>query len=193
MNIEQGIQMLKIFKSYSAHTSILEDFDFYEQREIVSKERKARQQACLTMKRLDSEYMNQDSSSCSQVRKLEESNREVVGIEWGGNSRTVSRTYCLEEGVKAVETETGYRSTTGALFSLADDSISLSENLAQTLHLKESINAVRAASSRVTDAWASPIGSLVPDAFVSPIDHPEGQNSDDAIQSPELDENYGEA
>ncbi|XP_065881661.1 YTH domain-containing protein ECT1-like [Euphorbia lathyris] len=40
----QGIEMLKIFKDHVAHTSILDDFDFYNQRERALKERRARQQ-----------------------------------------------------------------------------------------------------------------------------------------------------
>ncbi|WCJ34675.1 evolutionarily conserved C-terminal region 5 [Euphorbia peplus] len=44
VKLEHGIEMLKIFKDHVAHTSILDDFDFYNQRERALKERRARQQ-----------------------------------------------------------------------------------------------------------------------------------------------------
>lgn len=37
--------MLNIFKNYEAHTSILDDFDFYEERQKTIQERKAGRQA----------------------------------------------------------------------------------------------------------------------------------------------------
>lgn len=44
VKLEQGIEMLKIFKDYEAETSILDDFSFYDEREKSLQERKARQQ-----------------------------------------------------------------------------------------------------------------------------------------------------
>lgn len=40
VRFHQGIEMLKIFKSYESKTSILDDFDFYESREKVMQEKK---------------------------------------------------------------------------------------------------------------------------------------------------------
>lgn len=37
IGLKQGLEMLKIFKSYSAKTSLLDDFDFYENRETLLK------------------------------------------------------------------------------------------------------------------------------------------------------------
>uniref|UniRef100_A0A5B6YPC9 YTH domain-containing family protein n=1 Tax=Davidia involucrata TaxID=16924 RepID=A0A5B6YPC9_DAVIN len=48
VKLEQGIEMLKIFKDHVADTSILDDFDFYDEREKVLQERKARQQTIST-------------------------------------------------------------------------------------------------------------------------------------------------
>lgn len=47
MKLEQGIEMLKIFKNYDADTSILDDFGFYEEREKIIQERKSRRQPSL--------------------------------------------------------------------------------------------------------------------------------------------------
>lgn len=44
MKLEQGLQMLAIFKNHEAETSLLEDFEFYEQREKAMLD--DRQQQC---------------------------------------------------------------------------------------------------------------------------------------------------
>ncbi|XP_047330601.1 YTH domain-containing protein ECT2-like [Impatiens glandulifera] len=44
VKLEQGIEMLKIFKSHSSKTCILDDFGFYEARQKVILEKKAKQQ-----------------------------------------------------------------------------------------------------------------------------------------------------
>ncbi|XWS16587.1 hypothetical protein CRYUN_Cryun34aG0101500 [Craigia yunnanensis] len=44
VKLEQGIEMLNIFRSYETDMSILDDFDFYEDRQKAMQERKARQQ-----------------------------------------------------------------------------------------------------------------------------------------------------
>lgn len=43
--MEQGIEMLHIFKKYEMLTSILDDFRFYEQRQKAMEERKGKKQA----------------------------------------------------------------------------------------------------------------------------------------------------
>lgn len=91
VKLEEGIEMLKIFKDYDARTSILDDFDFYDERERALKERKARQQACSTADIPDSladESVNQLSDSLAQALKLEvSSNKEVAATEHSGSSR----------------------------------------------------------------------------------------------------------
>ncbi|KAI4323304.1 hypothetical protein L6164_022919 [Bauhinia variegata] len=42
VNYPQGLEMLNIFKSYAARTSILDDFEFYESRQKVLQEKKIR-------------------------------------------------------------------------------------------------------------------------------------------------------
>lgn len=44
VKIEQGLQMLKIFKEHSSKTCILDDFAFYEARQKTIQEKKAKQQ-----------------------------------------------------------------------------------------------------------------------------------------------------
>lgn len=44
VKLEQGLEMLSIFKKHEADMSILDDFDFYEERQKAMQERKARQQ-----------------------------------------------------------------------------------------------------------------------------------------------------
>ncbi|KAK8956751.1 hypothetical protein KSP39_PZI000497 [Platanthera zijinensis] len=43
VKLEQGLQMLKIFKEHISKTSILEDFDFYETRQKVMQEKRTKQ------------------------------------------------------------------------------------------------------------------------------------------------------
>ncbi|KAJ6711493.1 hypothetical protein OIU79_007854 [Salix purpurea] len=49
VGLEKGLEMLNIFKSYSAKTSILDDFNFYENREESCKTKKSNKPATLRM------------------------------------------------------------------------------------------------------------------------------------------------
>lgn len=91
VTLKEGIEMLKIFKDYDARTTIIDDFEFYDDRERVLKERKARQQASSTTDVPDSlanESVNQISDSFAQALKLEESSNKVPATEQGGSSRS---------------------------------------------------------------------------------------------------------
>jgi len=44
VKLEQGLQMLKLFKEHVSKTSILDDFGFYETRQKVMQEKRAKQQ-----------------------------------------------------------------------------------------------------------------------------------------------------
>jgi len=48
VKLEQGLQMLTIFKNHEAETTIVEDFDFYEQREKALQENRRQQQPATT-------------------------------------------------------------------------------------------------------------------------------------------------
>ncbi|XVE62911.1 hypothetical protein DITRI_Ditri06bG0157300 [Diplodiscus trichospermus] len=58
VNFEQGIQILKIFKDHSIKTSILDDFEFYEARQKIIQEKKAKNQ--LLPKQVSSGEPNDD-------------------------------------------------------------------------------------------------------------------------------------
>lgn len=77
--------MLKIFKSYDAETSILDDFEFYEEREKIIQERKARRQPSLlptgvvesedkpsSVSALQTDLIKNMSKSFAQVVRLDE-------------------------------------------------------------------------------------------------------------------------
>lgn len=79
--------MLKIFKDHDARTSILDDFDFYNEREKVSRGRRTRQ-ACSTSDGADSladDSLDEMSSSFGQALQLKEGS-EVVGPGKGASS-----------------------------------------------------------------------------------------------------------
>lgn len=43
MKFDQGMEMLSILKNYTSNTSILDDFDFYENRQKIMQEKRIRQ------------------------------------------------------------------------------------------------------------------------------------------------------
>lgn len=49
IGLKQGLEMLKIFKSYSAKTSLLDDFNFYENKERSVHGKKSSKPATLQM------------------------------------------------------------------------------------------------------------------------------------------------
>ncbi|XVE89778.1 hypothetical protein DITRI_Ditri20bG0022400 [Diplodiscus trichospermus] len=58
VNLERGIQILKIFKDHSSMTCILDDFEFYEARQKIIQEKKAKHQ--LLQKQVSSGEPNDD-------------------------------------------------------------------------------------------------------------------------------------
>lgn len=76
--------MLNIFKNHDAHTSILDDFEFYNQREGTLKERKAKQQSNSTTGApglLVHETVNQMSESFAQGLQLDGGSQETSANE----------------------------------------------------------------------------------------------------------------
>ncbi|KAF5748632.1 hypothetical protein HS088_TW04G00590 [Tripterygium wilfordii] len=90
VKLEQGIEMLKIFKDYDSRTSILDDFDFYDDRERGLKERKSRQQALSigdAPNFVGEESINQVADSLAlQLHLDEEGNKVILSNETGGSS-----------------------------------------------------------------------------------------------------------
>ncbi|XP_044472043.1 YTH domain-containing protein ECT4 isoform X2 [Mangifera indica] len=81
VKLEWGIEMLKIFKEHDARTCILEDFDFYDERERSLKERRARQQLSIMQDDPDlvtENSVNQISDSFAQVLQLENIPKEAL-------------------------------------------------------------------------------------------------------------------
>ncbi|KAL4583982.1 hypothetical protein LXL04_008570 [Taraxacum kok-saghyz] len=79
VKFEQGVEMLKIFNKYETDMSILDDFDFYEERQKAMQERKARQQQQQqgnlgggNENKNVNEFIRQMSKSFSEVVRLEE-------------------------------------------------------------------------------------------------------------------------
>ncbi|XP_021816779.1 uncharacterized protein LOC110759056 isoform X2 [Prunus avium] len=92
VNLKQGIELLKIFSDYDARTSIIDDFEFYDEREKSLKERKVRQQACSTTDASDSlavDSVREISNSFDEALKLKgNSSEEVSGTELNISSKT---------------------------------------------------------------------------------------------------------
>ncbi|XP_050382188.1 YTH domain-containing protein ECT1 isoform X2 [Argentina anserina] len=89
VKLEQGIEMLNIFKNYETEMSILDDFDFYEDRQKAMQERKARQQASLITSvvgenehrnavQIPTDFIKHMSKSFAQVVRLDEGTKEAV-------------------------------------------------------------------------------------------------------------------
>lgn len=88
VKLEQGIEMLNIFKNYETDTSILDDFEFYEEREKVIQEGKARQQASppvvgvagkneqRNQVMLASDFIDKMSKSFGQVMRVDEDSKD---------------------------------------------------------------------------------------------------------------------
>ncbi|GKV16124.1 hypothetical protein SLEP1_g26812 [Rubroshorea leprosula] len=72
--------MLNIFKNYGSHSSILDDFSFYEERQKAIQERKSRQQASLATSPEDetTEPHNLVSLPNAIVKKMSKSFAEAV-------------------------------------------------------------------------------------------------------------------
>ena len=86
--------MLNIFKNYETDMSILDDFDYYEERQKAMQERKARQQAGLmavgvvgdnehiNVVALSGDFIKQMSKSFTQVVRMDEGSKEFPLTEW---------------------------------------------------------------------------------------------------------------
>lgn len=74
MKLDQGIEMLKIFKNHDADTSLLDDFNFYDERERALLERKAKHRASSTGNTpaaVTAESINQLSNNLSDTLHLD--------------------------------------------------------------------------------------------------------------------------
>uniref|UniRef100_A0A2P2JRB1 YTH domain-containing family protein n=1 Tax=Rhizophora mucronata TaxID=61149 RepID=A0A2P2JRB1_RHIMU len=83
VKVEQGIEMLNIFKNYETDMSILDDFEFYEDRQKAMQERKARQQASLTAVGVvgENEHLNAVALSNDFIKQMPKSFAQVVCLD----------------------------------------------------------------------------------------------------------------
>ncbi|KAM6562858.1 hypothetical protein CsatB_022856 [Cannabis sativa] len=115
VKLEQGIEMLKIFKNYETDMSILDDFDFYEDRQKAMQERKARQQASVVGVGVANEnehrnsvaisggFIKQMSKSFAQVVRLDDGSKEPSLVERAtpANDVSVGKIVKLEDAITA--------------------------------------------------------------------------------------------
>ncbi|KAG6588257.1 YTH domain-containing protein ECT3, partial [Cucurbita argyrosperma subsp. sororia] len=88
--LKQGIEMLKIFKDHDPRTSIIDDFDFYDERERILKERKTRQQLFANANSLNSlgdGAISPISDQFAQALQLDDNEKEKPEIEKSATSR----------------------------------------------------------------------------------------------------------
>lgn len=80
--MEQGVEMLNIFKNYETYSSILDDFYFYEKRQKAIQERKAGQQASLVAPPVVvvSEQQIPISPSPDSIKRMSKSFAEAVSL-----------------------------------------------------------------------------------------------------------------
>lgn len=93
--------MLNIFKNYETDTSILDDFNFYEERQKAMQERKARQQSSVMSTGLvggsehrsssDStgDFIKQVSENFALVVRLDDNNNQVIAANTDGPTGNV--------------------------------------------------------------------------------------------------------
>ena len=108
--------MLNIFKNYETDMSILDDFDYYEERQKAMQERKARQQAGLmavgvvgdnehrNAVALSGDFIKQMSKSFAQVVRMEEGSKEVPLTEraTSASDGSMGARVLLEDSLPAV-------------------------------------------------------------------------------------------
>ncbi|XP_022842846.1 YTH domain-containing family protein 2-like isoform X2 [Olea europaea var. sylvestris] len=77
VKLEQGLEFLQIFKNHDADTSLLDDFNFYDEREKSLLERKAKEQASSTG--------NTSSLAAESINQLSNNLANTLGWEGGKN------------------------------------------------------------------------------------------------------------
>ncbi|KAF3432312.1 hypothetical protein FNV43_RR27052 [Rhamnella rubrinervis] len=92
VKLEQGIEMLKIFKNYETDMSIIDDFEFYEDRQKAMQDRKARQQGNLMGVGVvsENEHRNPVTISSDFIKQMSKSFAQVVRLDEGGKEATLS-------------------------------------------------------------------------------------------------------
>ncbi|CAI9293793.1 unnamed protein product [Lactuca saligna] len=84
VKLEEGNTMLKIFKEHDADTSILDDFNFYDEREKSLQEKRTKEQVFSTKNTIDDASINCLSDRVANSLQLENHNEVVVVVIRGG-------------------------------------------------------------------------------------------------------------
>lgn len=86
------MEMLNIFKNYETDMSILDDFEFYEDRQKAMQERKARQQASLMSVGVvgENDHRNAVAYSTDFIKQMSKSFAQVVRLDEGDKEGTVT-------------------------------------------------------------------------------------------------------
>lgn len=100
MELEQGIEMLSIFKNHESHSSILDDFHFYEERQKAMQVRKSRQQSSLVSSPVVGVGENPVSLSNDFVKKMSKSFAEAVSLNEHESTSSLSHLPLGPIGVK---------------------------------------------------------------------------------------------
>ncbi|KAI3973388.1 hypothetical protein MKW92_050499, partial [Papaver armeniacum] len=98
VKLEQGLEMLGILKNYETDLSILDDFDFYEERQKAMQERKAKQQQ--QQQQGGSSLNNQTHPVVggNEHRQLPKSFAQVVRLEESTNNHKEEHQLTTEKG-----------------------------------------------------------------------------------------------
>ncbi|WJX42560.1 hypothetical protein P8452_29778 [Trifolium repens] len=99
VKLQQGIEMLTIFKNYETDMSILDDFDFYEDRQKAMQEQKARQQSSVMTTGLvgGSEYRSSSDSTGDFIKQVSKNFALVVRLD-DNNNEVINRDNLASDG-----------------------------------------------------------------------------------------------
>ncbi|CAN1152553.1 YTH domain-containing protein ECT3 [Linum perenne] len=100
VQLDHGIEMLHIFNKYVSHSSILEDFEFYEERQKAMQVRKSRQQANTAASSTAAASTNEHSHVSEIVKNLSKSFAEAVSVNEDNEATKLSALPNNESGSK---------------------------------------------------------------------------------------------
>ena len=107
VNFEQGIQILKIFKDHSSKTCILDDFEFYETRQKIIQEKKAKHR--LLQKQVSNGEPNDDAVTDSKQNAAiaKEASEKSTSASTAEVAKANGDVKHIEENGSVVATEDG--------------------------------------------------------------------------------------
>ncbi|KAF9668412.1 hypothetical protein SADUNF_Sadunf14G0000800 [Salix dunnii] len=171
VKLKHGVEMLNIFKNYESDTSIVDYFDFYEDRQKAMQDRKARQEASLMAVGVggESEHRNavtlptdiikQMSKSFAQVIRLYESSKEGIVTDRASSGCDGS------VGIRVKLEDVRYISELIGVRLLSENSYV--ETLVDILHLQSHGNDVTQQSCRMQSALVTSMCSVADDKKVA--------------------------